>query len=72
MNPKETHTQCNLTKGNLHYVAWIPTIKAKLGKILRIDEEEGWEVVGVGNQTLPSSWINERSQDYKDFKARIK
>ncbi len=72
MTQEKTHIQCNFSNGNRRYTAWIPTEKAIKGKVLKIEEEDGWVVTSVGTITRPSWWANERSQDYKDFKARIK
>ena len=71
-NIMSTHKQCNLVRGNQHYTAWIPSKKAILGKILKIENEDGWKVTSVGDMELDSKFVNERSQDYKDFAARIK
>jgi hypothetical protein len=64
MSKKETHTQCSLENGNKRYTCWLPTDKAIIGKVLKIEEEDGWKVTGTG-MTLPSSYVNERSRDYR-------
>jgi hypothetical protein len=66
------HIQCNMQRNNVHYTAWIPEEKAHVGRVLKIIDEDGWVVTSVGTLKQPSKWINERSQDYKDFKERIK
>ena len=48
---------------------WIPSIHAKVGKPLIIDDpisgSERWVVEEVYSKELPYEYINERSQDYK-------
>lgn len=61
----QTHTQCNLAKGNLRDTCWIPSKFAVLGKIIRIKEEDGWEVIGVGNMKMASEEIEKRKNDYR-------
>lgn len=37
------YTQCNLVKGNLSQVAWIPKPFAKLGKVLQLKVDGAWD-----------------------------
>lgn len=67
--PKETHTQCSLTKGPLEMVSWIPSEVAKVGNLVRLKDTEGiwtegWQVRKV-YATMDSPECRERSQDYK-------
>ena len=41
---KLTYTQCKLKKGNFNRVTWIPTKFAKVGKVLRLKDDDGWVV----------------------------
>ena len=60
----KNHTQCYLKKGTRRAVVWIPEKFAVVGKIVKLIEEDGWEVFEVYN-TRSSKEVNERSQDYK-------
>jgi hypothetical protein len=50
------------------HTAWIPEQFAKVGKVLRLKFEEGWDegwvVTEVGTQ-MTEEWVMEYSQDYK-------
>ena len=61
----QTHTQVNWMRGNVHDTCWIPTKFARVGKWLRINDEDGWLVLGVGDTHLPSKYIEERKNDYR-------
>ena len=49
-------------------VSWIPEKFAKMGKVLKLLDNDnwvdGWRIVGVGARKL-SKEVSERSQDYK-------
>lgn len=69
---KDKHTQVRLTKSkgnqNYQYTAWIPDDLAEDGSYVKIKFEDGWEdgwLVSKVYNTLPSSVVFERSQDYK-------
>lgn len=40
---EDTYTQCQLKKGNLRTVVWIPLEFAVLGKVLKIRDENTWD-----------------------------
>lgn len=48
----------------LETVAWIPSEFAVLGKILRIRDRDGWQVIGTG-ETLPSEYVLEHERDHR-------
>ena len=60
-----THTQVTMKRGNVRDVCWIPTKFAVEGKVLRINDEDGWIVTGAGDLSLPSDYIQERKNDYR-------
>jgi len=35
--------QCVLQKGNVHQTSWIPTKYAKIGKVLKLKGDNGWD-----------------------------
>jgi len=59
----EYHKQCKLQKGNAHTTCWIPENFAKMGKVLKIEEDPGWVVTFIGVR-MESSKMMERSRDY--------
>lgn len=58
----KTHTQCKLCCGEREKTAWIPTEKAKIGKLLRIGRRT-W-CVEAKYATMPSPEAMERSRDH--------
>lgn len=60
--------QCRLVKDNAEKVSWIPEKFAVVGKILKLKEDNGWEVVSVGSR-MESSVVNEKSQEYKKHRG---
>lgn len=69
MSKVNEHIQCRLRKGTAEMVAWIPKNCAVEGKEVDLDDPEngeakGWTVIKVGNTTLDSKWVNERSRDH--------
>ncbi len=61
----KTHTQCSLVRDAVHDICWLPTKFAVVGKVIRINDESGWLVTGVGDLPLPSAYIEERKNDYR-------
>ena len=59
------HYQCVLRKGDKHQISWIPEKYAKLGKFLKLKEDDGWEVIGVGS-IMDSKKVQERTADHKN------
>ena len=62
--------QCELSVGWKSYTVWLPEKFAVNGKVLIIDNDmtgckETWTVTEVYSKSLPYSYLNERSQDYK-------
>jgi hypothetical protein len=44
---------------------WIPEKFAKIGKILELLGDNGWEVIGVSTERRDSWEVRERSQDWR-------
>lgn len=59
------HCQCELKKRNKCRVLWIPEKYAKVGKVLRLINDNGWEVTSV-NLKMESRIVRERSVDYRN------
>lgn len=70
MAKNTTHTQCRLRRGNMMMVSWIPSKFAVVDKYLKLRDREtggwvnGWQVIETYT-TMDSSYINERSRDWK-------
>ena len=62
--PEKNHVQCSLRKESRHTVAWIPERYAIVGKVVKLLDEDGWEVIEAYNR-MASAYVNERSQDHK-------
>jgi hypothetical protein len=60
-----THIQCTLRRGNIRDVCWLPSKFAVEGKYLRIKEENGWQVTGVGDLRLPSDYVEKQKNNYR-------
>jgi hypothetical protein len=69
----ETMTQCRLTRDKEIQILWLPTKFATENRRVGLREktpqggaywDEGWVVDEIYN-TLPESYVIERSQDYK-------
>ncbi len=59
------HCQCKLRKRNEYQTTWIPEKYAKIGNFIRLKEDNGWEVIEIGNKK-DSREVQERSMDYKN------
>lgn len=67
---EQNYTQCKLKKENTYQTSWIPSEFAKVGKILKLKDEDtgvwtdGWVVEAAYNTR---SWqeVNKASQQYK-------
>lgn len=59
------HCQCKLKKGNRYQVSWIPEKYANLRKFLKLNDDDGWEVINVYSR-MDSRKVQERSIDYKN------
>jgi hypothetical protein len=64
---KSYHRQCKLEKKepniNIVTTSWIPEEFAILGKYLRLNDDDGWKVIFIGDRKLSQN-INERSRDF--------
>lgn len=66
MKKDTNYIQCALQKNNFHHMAWIPEKFAVKGRIIRIEEDDGWEVVGVSDGVVKSAKeADAQSQLYK-------
>lgn len=71
------YVQCTLRQNNTHQVAWIPQlgnnkVKVEVGKIVQLDNVEGWwEVLSV---SIPKdgSEVKSRERNYKNFSTSTK
>jgi len=59
------HRQCKLKKGNIYQVSWIPEKYSKIGKYLKLKNDDGWQVIKV-NSIMDSKEVSKRSIDYKN------
>ena len=57
--------QCILRKGVKEQTAWIPVKFAIVGKILKLEDDDGWKVISTGLVSYQSTYVIDRSQDYK-------
>ena len=68
----DTHKQCYLVNNieGFKHTAWLPTEKAIVGNYvkIKIDGEwvDHWKVVEVFEPEMPSKYVQEHSQDYKN------
>jgi hypothetical protein len=62
---KTNHKQCKLQKGITFQMSWIPEKFAKVGKFVKLKDDDGWEVVEV-YATMDSKKVQERSIDYRN------
>lgn len=46
-------------------VAWIPSRFAKIGKFLRINDDNGWEVVSVDRTAMTEEYVMSHRDDYR-------
>lgn len=58
------HCQCKLKKGDTYQTIWIPEKYAKVGKYLKLKDDDGWEVIIVGSKK-DSKEVQRRSVDYR-------
>lgn len=61
----QNHRQCKLQKGITFQYSWIPDKYAKLGKYIKLKDDDGWEVVEVFS-IMDSKKVQERSTDYRN------
>jgi len=58
------HCQCKLQRGIEFQYSWIPQKFAKVGKIIKLKDDDGWKVVEVFS-TMDSKEVQKRSTDYR-------
>ena len=58
------HVQCKLQKGTLVQYSWIPEKFAKVGKYIKLKNDNGWKVIETYSREL-SKFVSERQMDYK-------
>jgi hypothetical protein len=54
-----------MEKKNTYQTAYLPEKFAVVGKYLRIEDDNGWQVTTVSKHSQTSEENNVRSQDYK-------
>ena len=64
------YRQCELKRGNTKMTSWIPEEFARVGKVLKLKDEDGWKVISVGDR-LPDDVANKRSVEYKKVPTYI-
>jgi hypothetical protein len=52
----QTYTQCRLRRNRTEQIVWMPTEFAKKNSFVRIKDEDGWRVIGVG-ATKPAEFV---------------
>lgn len=68
---KSTHTQCEMQKGSMSMVAWIPSKFAVEGKYVKLLDEDGWQVMSTGHE-LDSDYVLEYKDDYHNYFPSLK
>lgn len=63
--------QCKLQKDNRVLVSWIPDKFAKIGKLLRLKEDDGWKVIEVYD-SMSEDRVKAYSRAYKVWASKIK
>jgi len=63
------HCQCKLRKREKDQTTWIttwiPEKYAKIGKFIKLKNDNGWEVIEIGDKK-DSREVQERSMDYRN------
>jgi len=60
------YKQCLLKKGTKTCVSWIPAKFAKVGKVLRLKDDDGWVVQEIWS-TAPEDYVKGRSRDHEQW-----
>ncbi len=72
MAKHSTHTQCELQKGTSRQTSWIPTGKAVVGKVIKLQDDgvwsDGWQVLSAGS-VMDSDLCMERQRDFTHQRA---
>ena len=58
------YRQCELKRGETRMTSWIPEEFAKVGKVLKLKDVDGWVVFSVGER-LDGELANKRSVEYR-------
>jgi hypothetical protein len=58
------YRQCCLERKGTRTTSWIPEEFAKVGKVLKLKEEDGWVVKSVGDR-LDGEMANKRSVEHR-------
>lgn len=62
--------QCRLTKktkdGHTEQVSWIPVQFAKRGKFVKLHDEDGWEVISVGEHSISNKYLKDLDDAVKN------
>jgi len=58
--------QCQLTKGETSQVAFLYEEYAKLGKTLKLKDDDGWIVSRVGENRISADYLLEWERSYLD------
>jgi hypothetical protein len=69
-NMNMMYKQCTMKNGNKTTTAWIPSKYAKVNKILKIADENGWKVIAVGSEELPYVTIKLKENEHKHHRKR--
>lgn len=69
MKKKEiTYKQCRLQNGNRTLVSWIPSKFAKIGRLLELKGEDGWEVLAVGSVEMNQGQVTKMRNAHKNHR----
>ena len=60
----EFYRQCALKRGSTSQVAWIPEEFARVGKVLRIKEQDGWMVLSVSPTRESRDVLSDREREH--------
>ncbi len=63
------YTQCELKKGNMSHVAWIPSKYAKIGKVLNVEGQDGWEVINCYSMLDLGDWSYKNECGYNGIEV---
>lgn len=58
--------QCRLKKGTTEQVSWIPVQFARKDMYLKLHDEDGWQVISVGETSISSKYLKNMEDAIKD------
>ena len=64
------YRQCTLTMKTVEQVAWIPEEFAIIGKILKINDQDGWRVKVVGLHRQSEDYVQDHERDFLGHRKR--